>query len=63
MAVYRCCMDEILFTRDSFCILTGEISECFMLDKINIVLYPTGLKLISYDFTCKLFHSRETTEL
>lgn len=63
MAVYRCCMVEILFTRDSFCILKGEISGYFMLDKLNVVPCPTVLKLLSYDSNCKLVHSRETTEL
>lgn len=55
MAVYRCCMDEILFTRDSFCILEREISGYLMLDKRNIVLYATVLKLISYDLLVNYF--------
>lgn len=64
MAVYRCCMVEILFTRDSFCILKGEISGCFMLDKMNIVLctkvssYSATTVIVNY-FTAERLQSSE----
>lgn len=64
MAVYRCCMVEILFTRDSFCILKGVISGYFMLDKMNIVLctkvssYSATTVIVNY-FTAERLQSSE----